>query len=164
MLLWAALQGSFSIGNLLFGFLLGVAVVAFARPLYDPDDPSEKASFSGGVNPVRRVWRFLVLVVVFLWELVVSGLQVARYILQPTLRVQSGIVEYPLDVTTDREITALSNLITLTPGTMTLDVSPDRTHIYVHAMSVETDDGREVIDEIKGSLEKHVHRALGPRD
>ena len=154
MLLWAALQGSFSVGNLLFGFLVGLAIVAFARPLYDPNDPSESASFRGGVNPFRRLWRFLVLVLVFLWELIVSGLQVAAYIVQPSLRIRSGVIKYPLDVSTDREITALANLITLTPGTMTLDVSPDRTHLYVHSMSVETDDGNEVVSDIKSSLEK----------
>jgi multicomponent Na+:H+ antiporter subunit E len=57
----------------------------------------------------------------------------------------------------------LANLISLTPGTLSLDVSPDCHCLYVHAISVETEDGAEVIDDIKGSLEKHVARALGPR-
>jgi multicomponent Na+:H+ antiporter subunit E len=58
----------------------------------------------------------------------------------------------------------LANLISLTPGTLSLDVSPDKRCLYVHAMSVETDDGTEVIDGIKTSLEKHVSRALGPKE
>jgi multicomponent Na+:H+ antiporter subunit E len=45
-----------------------------------------------------------------------------------------------------------------------MDVSPDRSAIYVHAISVSSRDGQEVIDEIKGSLEKHVSRALGPEN
>jgi len=161
-LLWAALQGSFSVGNLLFGFLLGLGIVVFARPLFDVSDPTEQARFRSGVRPIRRLWRVLVLVLVFLRELIISGLQVASYVVQPELSIQSGIVKYPLDVTSDREITTLSNMISLTPGTMTLDVSADRTHLFVHAMAVETEDGREVVDAIKGSLERHVHRALGP--
>lgn len=164
MIFWAALQGSFSVGNLVFGVIVAYAIVRFSAPLFDGSDPGEQTPVSTAIRPVRRLWRFTVMVLVFLRELVISSLQVAKYTLQPTLNIQSGIVKYPLDVTTDREITALSNLITLTPGTMTLDVSSDRTHLYVHAFNVETEGGEEVIAGIKGSLEKHVHRGLGPAD
>jgi multicomponent Na+:H+ antiporter subunit E len=157
---WAALQGSFSPGNLVFGVLLSYAIVRFSRPLFDGSEPTERISTS--VRPLRRLWRFFVMVLVFLRELVVSSLQVAKITVQPSLDIRSGIIKYPLDVTTDREITALSNLITLTPGTMTLDVSRDRSHLYVHTMNVETEGGEEVIADIKGTLEKHVHRGLGP--
>lgn len=159
---WAALQGAFDIPNLLFGLLLGLGVTVFARPIFDRGDPSENRRVRDGGNPIRRIWRFFVLLLVFLRELLMSSLRVARITVAPTLDVRSGVVKYPLDVTTDREITALANLITLTPGTMTLDVAPDRRHLYIHTMSVETDDGSEVITEIKESLEKHVHRAFGP--
>lgn len=161
-LVWAALQGSFSMGNLVLGFVLALAIVTFSRPLFDPNDPAERVGLSLRIRPLRRLWRVFVLLLVFLRELVVSSVRVARYILQPRLRVRSAIVAYPLDVHTDREITALANLITLTPGTMTLDVADDRTNLYVHTMAVETDSGEEVVDDIKSSLEKHVRRALGP--
>ena len=163
-LIWAALQGSFSVGNLLFGFVLGLTIVLFARPLYESVDGTETARSSVRPRPVRRFWRFVVLILVFFRELIVSSIQVAGYIIRPQLQIRSGIVEYPLDVATDLEITALANLITLTPGTMTLDVDPDQKRLYVHSMTVESDDGREVVEEIKNSLEKHVHRALGPRE
>jgi len=162
-LIWAALQGSFSIGNLLFGFVLGLTIVLFARPLYASGDDREPTGSSASLRPIRRFWRFVVLVLVFFRELIISSVQVASYIVSPRLQIRSGIVEYPLDVATDLEITALANLITLTPGTMTLDVDPDQKRLYVHSMTVESDDGREVVEEIKNSLEKHVHRALGPR-
>jgi multicomponent Na+:H+ antiporter subunit E len=161
--LWAALQGSFSVGNLLLGVVLSTAVVLFSRPLFDAADPAEQAGLSTQIRPVRRLGRCIVLLIVFLRELIESSLRVAIAILKPTLQVRSGIIAYPLDVKTDREITALANLITLTPGTLSLDVSDDRQHIFVHAMSVETESGDEVIADIKRSLEKHVHRALGPR-
>jgi len=162
-LIWAALQGSFSVGNLLFGFVLGLTIVLFARPLYESIDGTEPAGSSARPRPVRRFWRFVVLVLVYIRELIVSSIQVAGYIIRPQLQIRPGIVEYPLDVATDLEITALANLITLTPGSMTLDVDPDQKRLYVHSMTVESDDGREVVKEIKNSLEKHVHRALGPR-
>lgn len=159
-LIWVALQGSLSLGNLLLGVVFGAAILRISRPIFD--DPAESRRLRDGVRPVRRLWQVLVLVVVFLRELVVSALQVARYTLQPTLQIRPAIVKYPLDVQTPREITVLANLISLTPGTLSLDVSPDSKHLYVHAISVYSEDGSDVIVDIKESLEKHVGRALGP--
>lgn len=162
-LVWAALQGSFSVGNLLLGAVLAGVVLRLSRPVLQGEEAFDVHSARATPRPLRRTWRVLVLVLVFLRELTQSALQVAWYTLQPTLRIRPGIVAYPLDVQTGREITALANLISLTPGTLSLDVAPDRSHLYVHSISVETEDGREVIREIKTSLEKHVSRALGPR-
>lgn len=162
-LIWVALQGSLSLGTVLLGVVFGAAILRISRPLFEDRDPAEARRLSEGVRPLRRLWRVLVLVVVFLRELVVSALQVARYTLQPTLQIRPAIVKYPLDVQTPREITVLANLISLTPGTLSLDVSPDAQHLYVHAISVYSEDGADVIADIKESLEKHVGRALGPR-
>jgi multicomponent Na+:H+ antiporter subunit E len=162
-LLWVALQGSLSIGNVLLGVVFGAAILRLSRPLFADRDPGEGGRLSAGIRPLRRLWRVLVLLVVFLRELVISALEVARYTLQPTLQIQPAIVEYPLDVRTPREITVLANLISLTPGTLSLDVSPDSKYLYVHAISVYSEDGADVIAGIKDSLEKHVGRALGPR-
>jgi len=54
-------------------------------------------------------------------------------------------------------------MISLTPGTLSLDVAPDRSAIYIHAISVYEPGGQDVIDGIKDSLEKHISRALGPQ-
>lgn len=162
-LVWAALQGSFSVGNLLLGTVLAGVVLRLSRPVLRGEKEFEAQSARRRPRPFLRAWRVFVLLLVFLQELTQSALQVARYTLQPTLRIRPGVVAYPLDVQTGREITALANLISLTPGTLSLDVAPDRSHLYVHSISVETEDGREVIREIKTSLEKHVSRALGPR-
>jgi len=161
---WAALQGSFAPADLLLGVILGTAVVLFARPLYDANDPSEQTKVSSALRPVQRFGRFLVLVLVFFRELITSSIRVARYTLQPKLNIRSGIVAYPLGVSTDREITALANLITLTPGTMSMHVSDDRSTLYIHTMSVASESGEEVIEDIQTSLELHVRRALGPKD
>lgn len=161
-ILWTALQGSYSVGNVLLGVVLAGAVLRLSRPVFKADESPMGGSPAGPPRPIRRAWRVFVLVLVFLWELVESAVEVARYTLQPTLQIRPGIVAYPLDVTTDREITMLANLISLTPGTLSLDVDPGRTHLYVHSISVETEDGREVIDGIKTTLERHVSRALGP--
>jgi len=161
--LWGALQGSLSPGNLLLGVLFGVAILWLSRPLFDRAPAQDQPSV-GPLRPLKRAWRGIVLLLVFLRELVISALQVTRYVLQPTLQINPAIIEYPLDVQSPREITVLANLISLTPGTLSLDVSPDRSCLYVHAITVSTDEGADVIADIKGSLEKHVGRALGPHE
>lgn len=157
---WGALHGSFGVGTLLVGAVFSVAILRLSRPLFNP----EEDNVAGDGRPLRRAWRSVVLVFVFLRELLVSAVEVAWYVLQPSLTIRPAIVRYPLSVQTDREITMLANMISLTPGTLSMDVAPDRSAIYVHAISVSSDDGQEVIDDIKGSLEKHIHRALGPSD
>lgn len=163
VLVWVALQGTLSVGNVLLGLIFGVAILQVSDPLFDSEDGAESRQLRDGVRPLTRLWRVIVLLLVFLRELVISAFQMARYTIQPTLQIRPAIIKYPLDVKTGREITMLANLISLTPGTLSLDVSPDCHFLYVHAISVDTDDGAEVIEDIKGSLEKHVSRALGPR-
>lgn len=157
-LVWAALQGHFNLSNLLLGALLSGGILFVARPLFDGDEPKP----SGRVRPIRRTGRFLILLIVFVRELILSALRVARLVLQPKLTLRPGIVAYPLDVKTDREITALANLITMTPGTLSLDVSEDCSTLYVHALMIEGDNGAETIREIKDTLEMQVARAFGP--
>ena len=157
-LVWAALQASFSPDVLLLGALFSWVILRVSRPLFSTDEPGV---FPAG-RPVRRIWRNLVLIVVFVREVVLSAVQVVWYVMQPTLTIRPAVIEYPLNVQTDREITVLANMISLTPGTLSLDVAPDRSAIYIHAISVSEPGGQDVIDRIKDSLEKHIHRAIGP--
>lgn len=158
-LIWAALQGTFDVGNLVLGGLFAWGVLWISHPMFNPSERRLRE----GVRPLPRLWRTFVLILVFIREVVLSAVEVAWLVIQPTLRIRPAIVAVPLDVRTDREITVLANLISLTPGTLSLDVSPDRSQLFVHTISVETDDGREVITDIKETLEKHVNRTFGPR-
>jgi len=163
MLMWAALQGSVDGGVLFTGLALAAGVLYVVRPLF----PWEASGSRHVLRELRvllsRTGWSLVLALVFIRELVASALQVASLTLQPTFRMRPGIVAYPLEVQTDREITVLANLISLTPGTLSLDVAPNRSHLFIHAISIETEDGTDVVQNIKGSLEEYVRRALGPR-
>lgn len=158
-LVWATLQGSFGVGNLLLGALFSAAVLYITKPLLAPefDQPVSERR-----RPLLRIWRVLVLLLVFLRELVFSAVEVISYVFQPTLTIRPAVIEYPLNVRTDREITVLANLISLTPGTLSMEVAADRSAIYIHAINVSSEDGQEVIDGIKSTLELHVGRALGP--
>jgi multicomponent Na+:H+ antiporter subunit E len=139
---WAAVNGSFSLLSLVVGFFVGGIVLWLVRPLYGPT-----RYFSNAVDTAR-------LAGFFLWELVVSCLQVAHDVLTPTHHSRPGVIALPLDATTAVEITAVANLITLTPGTMTLDVSEDRRTLWVHAMFV--DDPDELRAALKHGMESRV--------
>lgn len=157
-LMWILLQGTLSVGHVLLGVVFGWGILRMSGPLFNP----RERRLRRGARPLRRLWWNLLLLLVFLREVVRSALQVAWFVIQPTLDIRPAIIEYPLDVKTDREITALANMISLTPGTLSLDVSPDRSCLYVHSIFVEDEDASVVQAEIKSTLEKHISRALGP--
>jgi multicomponent Na+:H+ antiporter subunit E len=94
----------------------------------------------------------------FGWQLVLSNLRVAYDIVTPRHHMRPGVVAIPLDARTDAETITLANLITLTPGTLSLDVSPDHRVLYIHAMYI--DDLETLRRGIKEGLERRVLELL----
>ena len=106
------------------------------------------------MRAVMWVGRGVAFVAFYLWELVVSSLRVAYDVLTPTLHMRPAIIAVPLEVRSDLAITLLANLVSLTPGSLTLDISPDRRTLYVHVMfGMDTD---AVRNEITRNLERRV--------
>jgi multicomponent Na+:H+ antiporter subunit E len=145
-LLFAALTARFTSLNLLFGFVLGYLALWLART-----EPSRSAYF-------HKVPQALAFSAFFLKELVVSSIQVAYDVVTRTHHMRPAILGIPLDVTTDAEITLLSSLVTLTPGTLAIDVSDDRKTLFVHAMYVR--DYEATKRRIKHGFERRVLRLL----
>lgn len=137
--IWALLTGRFDLPNLLVGFILGYGLMTLTRRAFPPT-----SYFAKVAQLTRFVWFFLK-------ELMAASVQVARQVLRPRLDIHPGIVAVPLDASTDLEITLLSIVISLTPGTLTLEVAPDRHALYVHGMDVA--DGKEFVRKIKAGLE-----------
>lgn len=96
----------------------------------------------------------LALLLFFIKELVLSALRVAWLVVQPKLRLRPAIIAYPLTVTTDAQITLLANMITLTPGTLSVDVSADRRILYIHAIDVA--DREALVGDIAVGFETRV--------
>ncbi len=140
--LWVASTGSLSSANVLLGFVVGYVVLWWLSPML------------GSKTYFRKAPLALVFGLVLLWEVIVSNLRVAWDVVTPTRLRRPGIVAVPLDATTDLEIMVLANLITLTPGSLSLDVSADRRVLYVHAMFI--DDPEDVRREIKERFERWV--------
>ena len=144
---WATVTASFTVPNLFIGFVLGYLILLFTRPvIYNYD-------YIGHVG--RAIW----LVLYFFYDLFVSSIRVAIDVVKPSLNMRSAVVYIPLDVKTDVEITMFANMISLTPGTLSLDVSDDRTKLYIHAMYVDTDVDA-IRDEYKQGLETRILRVL----
>lgn len=141
-IIWRAATGGGGLTNLLFGFIVSFFVLKWVSPLF------------GDSRYFQKLPRAVTFLVWFLWEVVQSNFRVAWDVITPKAYRKPGIIAVPLDVKTDAEITVLANLLTLTPGTLSLDVSDDRRVLYVHAMFV--DDPEETRREIKESFERRV--------
>ncbi len=103
-----------------------------------------------------RVFRFILFVFYYLKELVLSSLYVAWDIITPTDLMKPGIVEVPVDLKSETAIIAFANLISMTPGSLTMDMSPDKKKIYIHAMYLH--DKQEFIDKMKNELEHKIRQ------
>ena len=135
-IIWAMVTGFYGGLNLAFGFLLGAFVLYLIREQV------------GSVGYFSRAGRIMRLVLLFLYELVMSAIRVATTVLSPRMNVKPGIFAYRLKVDRDFEITLLANMITLTPGTLSVDVSDDQKYLYIHAIDCSDPDAtrRDIAD------------------
>jgi len=103
---------------------------------------------------LRKIWAIVRLFFIFMRELILSCYTVLRAVIQPKLNIQPGIVAVPTQLQSDWEITLLACLVTLTPGTLTLEVSPEQDILYVHAMDASHAD--ELIKQIQQTFESAI--------
>ena len=143
---WTALTGQFTPINLLIGFLLGYVALWLTQ---------RTEARSSYFSKVRQVICFAFF---FLWEVIKANLRVAYEVLTPGQGMTPGVIAIPLDAKTDAEIASLANLITLTPGTLSLDVSSDRRVLYIHAMYIR--DADQFRSQIKEGLERRLLEVL----
>jgi multicomponent Na+:H+ antiporter subunit E len=143
---WAAVTGRFDFGNVLIGMILGYVVLFVAQPIMGP---------SNYFNRIRRTVGFAVF---YVRELVLANLRVASDVLAWKPRIRPGVLAIPLEASSDTEITLLANLLTLTPGSVSLDVSSDRRFLYLHAMYI--DDLEEYRASVKADIERRVLEVL----
>lgn len=145
-LIWGAVTGTFTAMNLILGFLIGTGVMWLIR-----EQIGTKAYFD-------QAWRVISLAALFVYELVLSAVRVAKMVLTPNLVLQPSIIAFPLTVDRDFEITLLANLITLTPGTLSVDVSDDRKILFIHAIDGADEEG--IIDDIADGFERKIMEAF----
>ncbi|MFB5762480.1 Na+/H+ antiporter subunit E [Paenibacillus medicaginis] len=141
-LVWTFLHDEWSASQLVVGYLIGMVLI-WAIYRVRPDR-----------FYMQKVLAIIYLLLLFLKELWVSSLAVVRQILRPKLNIRPGIFAMTTELETDFEITLLSCLICLTPGTLTLEVGHDGRTLYIHAMDIE--DADELSRQIKSTFEKAI--------
>lgn len=139
---WMLLNGHYGSADFIIGFVVGFLALSLTRPFRD------KPGYG------RKFWAAIKLFIVFLYQLLTGSLQVVWDVITPTHLSEPAIIKIPLTVTSDFEIMILANIVSLTPGSLTLDVSDDRQFLIVHAMFSR--DQQSVIDDIKNTLERRI--------
>ena len=102
-------------------------------------------------HPLRYWYFFFEYLPVFLWECIKANIDVAYRVIHPKLPINPGIVKVKTDLKTDTALTFLANSITLTPGTMTVDIDKEDSVLYIHWINVKATD-------VKGATELIVRR------
>jgi multicomponent K+:H+ antiporter subunit E len=136
---WLLLANTLDPAHIVLAALLAVGVPWFTEKLR-PERPR-----------VRRPLALVRLGLVVLWDIVVSNIEVARRILGPEASIKPAFVWVPLEITDPHAIVSLAGIITMTPGTLSADLSPDGRHLLVHAFNV--DDEEALVAQIKARYE-----------
>lgn len=139
---WMFLTGNLEFMNFVEGFVIGFIILWISKYA------SESSKY------ISRVPKVISLILYFFYELIVANLKVAYDIITPKHRMNPSIIALPLSVDKDFEITILANMITLTPGTLSIDVSTDKKILYVHSMYVS--DPEKFRNEIKNGFERRL--------
>jgi multicomponent Na+:H+ antiporter subunit E len=141
---WCAASGAVTVQNLAVGFLAGYLILSLHPEI------ARSRTYR------KKIFQLAGFLIYFLWEVIVGALDVAVATLWPFRKLRPGIVAVPLDTRSATELTLLANVVTLTPGTMSIDVSPDGRTLYVHVLNMKSPDA--VRRAIKRGLETRLIR------
>ncbi|AOM82556.1 Na+/H+ antiporter subunit E [Salisediminibacterium beveridgei] len=140
--IWMLLQNEYTFLDFFIGYLVGVALLYLLRRFLHFD------------FYFRRVIALFKLLILFLYKLILSNIDMIKIVLSPKMNIEPGIIAIPTKLRTDWEVTLLANLISLTPGTLTMNFSENGRTLYVHSIHVPDKDA--AIDEIRQSFERAI--------
>ncbi len=140
--MWMFLSEDYTFPTFLFGYIIGAALLFLLNRFF---------STRFYLYPIYRI---IILFLIFIRELILSNISIVKLVYSREPDFEPGIFEMPIEVTKDWEITLLANLITLTPGTLTVAISDDKKRLFIHAMDI--DDKEQSIHEIKNTFEKAI--------
>lgn len=138
-LLWVLFKDEdiFRFPTFVAGFMIGIAIVLLMH------------RFFGGKFYLIRLYAIIKLVLIFISETLQSAVPVIKEVLKPTINIKPGIFRYETILDTEWEVTTLALLLTLTPGSVVMEVTPEGNVFYVHAMDIV---------RFRGDLEKSLAR------
>lgn len=145
--LWMVLASDASLGHLLLGLALGLAIPQFTSQFW----PTRPRTF--------RAIAAMKLVAVVVYDVIVANFAVARIVLGNVRNITPDFVDVPLDTTDPYVATILGSIITLTPGTLTIDIDMEKRIVHIHALNVG--DPAELIGSIKDRYESPLKEVFG---
>ncbi len=145
-LLWVAFTTSLQTDELLVG-----AIIALVMAFYTGKQFSEDGIKNLNPHKIGFAVRYLF---VFLWEMIKANIDVALRVINPKMPINPGIVEVPTLLKSNVAKLALANSITLTPGTLTVDVVDDK--LYIHWINVTTQNPEQAFEQISAVFEKYI--------
>jgi len=157
-LFWMLLVWSVAPREIVLGVIVAAIMAWFAGRFFIHSSPFYL------FNPVRLVTMIVYCVIIFLWEIIKANLSMAAIVLSPNLKdYKAGIIRVPGsdEIKSEYGLAMVSNCITLTPGTITMDVAEDeagKNYYYIHWIDVAETDREKAGDAIKGTMEKWIGR------
>jgi multicomponent Na+:H+ antiporter subunit E len=148
MIFWLLITFRVTVANLAVGAIASViCTLIFARYYF--------TGVGKFIQPVRWFW-FLIYLFVFLWACVKANFDVAYRVLHPAMPIKPGIVKVKSTLKSEFAKTLLANSITMTPGTLTVDIVDE--YFYIHWIYISTDDPEKYTEMIIGSFEKYIKK------
>lgn len=143
-LIWAALTTDFTARNIAWGLILSFIVLAITSSIWETNERSYTS----------RTWLIIKFIFYIIGDTIVSNIKIACDVITPNPRFKPGVISVPLDVKSDLEITLVANILSFTPGTLSLDVSSDRTKLFFHTMYTQN------IEEQRDIIKRHIEQRI----
>lgn len=148
---WILISGVASVLELLLGLGVAFFVALVSGSIF----------FKTGRSVIGwKFFYFVAYVMLLFWEMLKANIHVAIIVIHPKLPIRPGIVKINTDLKEDSSITVLANSITLTPGTLTVDVDPDTSSLFIHWLTVETFAVESCTRQIGGRFEPVIRRFM----
>lgn len=148
LIVWLMLNTTLSLGHILLGSVLAIVIPLLCAPLRVPQPR------------IKRPLKAFSFVFIVLKDIIVANIEVALLVVGPMRKVKPGFVAVPLDLPDILPITVLASTVTMTPGTVSSEVSTDQKWLYVHILDMPEDE-QDVIDFIKQRYESRVREIFG---
>jgi multicomponent Na+:H+ antiporter subunit E len=148
LIFWLLLTFSFTLSNLIVGSVASLICSAIFAPSYF-------TNVRKFLEPHRYYW-FIVYLIIFIWECVKANFDVAYRVIHPSMPIKPGIVRVKTSLKSDFAKMLLANSITMTPGTITVDLIGDE--FYIHWIYVRSDDPAVYTSIITGLFEKYIKK------
>ncbi|MFD2200715.1 Na+/H+ antiporter subunit E [Shivajiella indica] len=141
-IIWVMATGTLTEENFIFGFMVSFLILYLITV-----NKEERKYFT-------MLPKLIYFILFMLWQIIKANFQAVKESLYTKSKLSPAIVKYPLEASSDVEITLLANLVALTPGTLVIDISDDKKVMYIHVLHLENKES--FISEVKNNFEKRL--------